>query len=244
MRHCWASQCRKVNAFQCSDQKGGASRQLSFLHNRSERWNRRCLLLTEEERAVIQEYPFLTDKKVLYACNVAESALEAKAGYLFFGDHKMREVYDDGGLDLQVCATFPAWQWIQVYLSVDSNQRHGKSLNIGQKTRFWEYPVSLGLQAVAAIIPQMHYYFTIGPRYIYAHVHNNSPYVDREMNHSTVGGFVNTGFHFFLLEHFLIDLFGEYSYARMHFHAHKKYAYGENAQVGGFTFGGGMGYAF
>lgn len=35
----------------------------------------RSLSLTEEEREYIQDYPFLTDKKVLYACNVAESAL-------------------------------------------------------------------------------------------------------------------------------------------------------------------------
>jgi GTP-binding protein YchF len=35
----------------------------------------RTLSLTDEERECIQDYPFLTDKKVLYACNVAESSL-------------------------------------------------------------------------------------------------------------------------------------------------------------------------
>ncbi|MEN9343599.1 MAG: translation-associated GTPase [Chlamydiota bacterium] len=35
----------------------------------------RMLSLTEEERIHIQEYPFLTDKKVLYACNVSEKDL-------------------------------------------------------------------------------------------------------------------------------------------------------------------------
>ena len=35
----------------------------------------RTLNLTEEEKAFIQDYPFLTDKKVLYACNVSESSL-------------------------------------------------------------------------------------------------------------------------------------------------------------------------
>ena len=35
----------------------------------------RTLALTDEERVYIQDYPFLTDKKVLYACNVAESSL-------------------------------------------------------------------------------------------------------------------------------------------------------------------------
>jgi ribosome-binding ATPase len=35
----------------------------------------RTLALTAEEREYIQDYPFLTDKKVLYACNVSESSL-------------------------------------------------------------------------------------------------------------------------------------------------------------------------
>ena len=35
----------------------------------------RTLSLTNEEKECIQEYPFLTDKKVLYACNVSESSL-------------------------------------------------------------------------------------------------------------------------------------------------------------------------
>jgi ribosome-binding ATPase len=35
----------------------------------------RTLSLTDEEREYIQDYPFLTDKKVIYACNVSESSL-------------------------------------------------------------------------------------------------------------------------------------------------------------------------
>ena len=35
----------------------------------------RSLALTDEEKEYIQDYPFLTDKKVLYACNVSESSL-------------------------------------------------------------------------------------------------------------------------------------------------------------------------
>ncbi len=35
----------------------------------------RTLEMTDEEKESIREYPFLTDKKVLYACNVSESSL-------------------------------------------------------------------------------------------------------------------------------------------------------------------------
>jgi GTP-binding protein YchF len=35
----------------------------------------RTLPLTDEEKECVQDYPFLTDKKVLYACNVSENSL-------------------------------------------------------------------------------------------------------------------------------------------------------------------------
>lgn len=170
--------------------------------------------------------------------------IEAKIGYFFFGGHKMRKIYDDGGLDLQLSGSYPIWRWLEIYGSAEFIEKHGRSLEGEEKTRIWEYPFSLGLKAVVPIGTVTQYYFTIGPRYIYVHVHNNSPHVDRKLNHSGIGGFVGTGFNFFFSRNFFLDLFGEYSYARLHFHAHKKNVYGERAQVGGFAFGGGLGYAF
>lgn len=176
--------------------------------------------------------------------NTFPAIIEAKAGYFFFWDSKMRKIYDDDGLDLQIAATYPLWKWMQIYGSVEYAEKSGRSLHEHQKARIWEYPVTLGLQAVAVITPKIHYYFTLAPRYVYVHQHSNSSTFDRKMNHSGVGGFAGTGFHFFPREHFVVDLFGEYTYCRLHFHAHKKFAYGESAQVGGLVFGGGLGYAF
>lgn len=45
------------------------------IHHLNQNKPLRTMDLTEEERKHIQEYPFLTDKKVLYACNVSESSL-------------------------------------------------------------------------------------------------------------------------------------------------------------------------
>jgi hypothetical protein len=64
------------------------------------------------------------------------------------------------------------------------------------------------------------------------------------MSQNGLGGFVNMGFNFFPCRHLLVDVFGEYSYNRMHFHSSKTNSYGESAQVGGFAFGAGLGYAF
>lgn len=170
--------------------------------------------------------------------------IEFKTGYFFFSNAKMRDVYDKGGLDLQISGSYPIWKWLQIYGSVEFITRNGRSLNDHQKTRIWEYPLSLGLKPVIEIDEKVQYYFTIGPRYFFVHVHNNSPFIDREMNANGIGGFVGTGFNFFPIPHLLIDVFGEYSYGRLHFHTSKKNTHGRTTQVGGFAFGAGIGYAF
>ena len=170
--------------------------------------------------------------------------IEFKAGYFFFSDAKMRNVYDKGGLDLQISGSYPVWRWIQIYGSVEYFERHGRSLGGHQKTSIWAIPLSLGPKLVARIHSSTHYYFTIGPRYFFVHAHNHSSFVDKTINQNGIGGFVGTGFNFFPSRHFLIDVFGEYSYCRLHFHPSKKNVYGRTAQVGGFAFGAGLGYAF
>lgn len=170
--------------------------------------------------------------------------IEAKVGYFFFSDSKMQKVYDEGGIDLQLSGSYPIWRWLQIYGSVEYLQRHGHSRHGHEKTSIWEVPLSLGLKPVYKITPKVHYYATIGPRYFFVHVHNHSHYVDKHLSENGCGGFVNTGFNFFPMKNFVVDIFGEYSYKKLHFHAHKKNVVGETAQVGGFTFGVGLGYAF
>jgi len=173
-----------------------------------------------------------------------QPTIEFKAGYFFFADGKMRKIYNEGGLDLQIAGSYPMWKWMQIYGSVEYIERHGRSLNSRQKTRLWEYPISLGLKSVAKICKSVQYYLTIGPRYFFVHTHANSSHIDKTMNQNGIGGFAGTGFNFLPTSHLLIDVFGEYSYCKLHFHPHKKHVYGRSIQVGGFAFGAGLGYAF
>jgi len=173
-----------------------------------------------------------------------QPTLEVKNGYFFFTDSKMRKVYDQGGWDLQLSGSYPIWRWLQVYGSVEYLQRHGKSLKGHQKTSIWEVPLSLGLKSVITIRSEVQYYITLGPRYVFVHQHNDSSYVDKNVSNSGIGGFVNTGFNFILRRHFLIDVFGEYSFAKIRFHPDKKQVQGRSVQVDGLTFGLGLGYAF
>lgn len=170
--------------------------------------------------------------------------IEAKFGYFFFADSLMREVYDKGGVDLQLSGRYPIYKWLEVYGSFEYAQRSGHSLGAHEYTSIWLIPLSLGLQGVAAITSWAEYYVTLGPRYVFLHQHNDSAFVDTVMNKNGIGGFVNTGFLFFPLENFVIDFFGEYSYVKMHFHPDHTNVFGRSIQVGGFAFGAGLGYAF
>lgn len=170
--------------------------------------------------------------------------LEVKLGYFMFTDSKMREVFDHGGIDVQLSTSYPVRRHLQIYASVEYQRKSGHSINGREETTFWAVPLSLGLKPVATFSSYAQGYFTIGPRYVFAHVHNDSHFVDRNVSHNGFGGFVNAGLNFFPLRHLLVDLFAEYSYVRMHFHPHKHNVYGESRQVGGLVFGAGLGYVF
>ena len=161
----------------------------------------------------------------------------------------MRKIYDRGGLDIQLCASYPIWhlanRWtLNVYGAAEYFYRSGTSINGHQKTSLWSVPINVGLKPAYAICTNLQYYFAIGPRYFYVHQHNHSSYVYKNKSRNGIGFFVNTGFDYILYDHFLIDVFGEYSYATAHFHSGKSTVYTKNMQIGGFTFGVGLGYAF
>lgn len=182
-------------------------------------------------------------------CYYSSPLFDVKMGYFFFSNSKLRKVYDKGGLDIQLCTSYPLWKlnsrWnLHAYGALEYFQRSGRSMNGHQKTSVWSVPMNIGLKAVYAICANMQYYFAIGPRYFYIHQHNHSSYVYKNRSRNGLGFFVNTGFHYILCDRFFIDIFGEYSYAKIRLHGERPRVYTRNIQMGGFTFGGGIGYKF
>jgi len=207
------------------------------------------------------EVSFFGSKPVVAkkACKIEESSksdIEIKAGYFFFASPRMRDVYNSGGADVQVSGAWGFWHWLRLYGSVEYLQRsghaHTKEVPIfieEDSSTIWEIPISLGLQArfthaLTHSSKKISGYFTIGPKYFFAHVHNRSHYVDRSMNQNGLGGFLNVGMAVALTSHWMVDCFGEGSYCKLHFKSSHEAAYGHNVQVGGITFGGGFGYIF
>ncbi len=172
--------------------------------------------------------------------------IEFKAGYFFFNSPGMRKVYNKGGIDLQVCGIYPLCSNLGLYAAVEYMGKHGHTLGAHEKASIWEIPLSLGLQPIVGLNSDntIRYYFTIGPKYFFAHVHIHSSFLPRTLNSNNIGGFANTGFMFDVSENLSVDVFGEYSYVKLHFHSSKKATKGHTVQAGGLTFGLGLAYLF
>jgi opacity protein-like surface antigen len=182
-------------------------------------------------------------------CYFSQPMCEVKAGYFFFSDSSMRKIYDKGGLDVQLCASYPLWNlsnsWtLNAYGAVEYLHLSGKSVNAHQNTSLWSIPVNIGLRPVYTVNDAMQYYLAVGLRYFYIHQHINSSYMYKNRSKNGLGFFANTGFNCALYDRLVIDIFGEYSYAKVHFHGGNSNVYTKDVQVGGFTFGGGLGYKF
>ncbi len=167
---------------------------------------------------------------------------EFKMGYFRFGDENFRHIYDRGVLDLQLTSSFRVWRPLYVYGAIEYIEAEGRSIGGHEKTRIRIVPLSLGLQYIQPITCDFRYYLTIGPRYFFFHQRNHSSSVPHNVNKSGCGGFINTGFIYYLSHHIIVDFFGEYSYKRMHFESHRRNVSGNSAQVGGLTLGAGIGY--
>ncbi len=186
---------------------------------------------------------------MLSACLYGQEAtqhplVEAKGGYFFFTNSEMNKVYNQGGVDVQLSGSYPVYGCLHLYGSVEYLRKSGHSQGLHEKTSLWELPVSLGLRAVVPLSRTIEYYVSVGPRYFFVYTHNDSPYVPKHMNANGCGGFANTGFLWILRSNVTIDLFGEYSYKQLHFHSSQAGTQGHTVQVGGLTFGGGLGYSF
>lgn len=159
---------------------------------------------------------------------------EFKMGYFRFGDKKLRKMYNEGLLDLQLTSSINFWKRLYAYVGVEYIESRGRlHHNHHKKIRIHSVPLSLGVQYMKPITFDLNYYLTLGPRYFIVHQSTHR----RSLTRSGFGGFINTGFLYYINHHIVFDMFGEYSCKNLRF-SHL----GGNLQVGGLTIGAGIGY--
>lgn len=169
---------------------------------------------------------------------------ELKAGYFFFLDKNLKDVYGTGAADVQLSYSYLFSKYFGIYGSVEYIQQDGKSTPCHERVEFYSVPLSVGLKVAAPVSKHLDFYAILGPRYFFTRVKNYSDLVDRNMHQHGLGGFGTLGMLWHLYDRLTLDVFGEYSYKRLKFHSSKPGVEGSSTQVGGATAGAGIGYQF
>lgn len=180
----------------------------------------------------------------MYAHNPSHT-LELKSSYFLFVQDPLSQIYHQGGFEESLSGSFPLWKWLNLYASVGVAHVNGKSLNNHEKTSLLLVPLDLGIKVVFPLFEKLDYYLSFGGRYSYAHQHNSSILVDKNIHLNCGGFFVNNGFNIFATSHWLIGIFGEYAYAKTSVVSHKPTIYGQkNLRIDNAAIGISIGYAF
>lgn len=168
----------------------------------------------------------------------SEWIAELRGGYFYPTSKKFREIYKSGGPEgeIEVSKTFRE-NWIG-WGNVNYFQKDGRSLGLHDKTTIHMIPLSLGLKYQFLFCNSISPYLGGGLTYTILNIKNDSEFVKK---HVTKGGFgfvIKSGIYIDLSERFLLDIFADYYYQKMHFYTK------HNVDVGGFKMGMGLGYRF
>jgi len=179
-----------------------------------------------------------------YASN-STPLLEIKPSYFFFSASPMKNIYNDGGFEVQGSIAAPLSNHLDLYGSIGYRKAWGHALNSDEKTSLSVVPVDIGLKLLFNCCNRFYSFVASGPRYFHFHQHNPSLYVDPTINSGGVGFFINTGFSVRVTDCLMLGIFGEYSYEKQKIFPNSPNVYSNGGvQLGGFAFGLILGYAF
>ena len=183
------------------------------------------------------------DNSVNKKMNAPSLIIEAKFSYFDFSSHQLRKIYHNGGINYELAASMPVWYGLNIWAAADYFSKDSHSLGGHQKTEIRIIPLTLGLKYIYAI-KNFSLYVGTGFRYFFVRTRNHSHYVDHKISRSGLGGVVEGGALYLFAKHFVLDVFGSYSFKKLHTHTSRHAVYTHGEQVGGWNVGGGIGYKF
>ncbi len=189
-------------------------------------------------------------KALLFACSfiagslfAGEVLLEGKAGYFFPQNHKFRKIYGSGliyGAELSV----QAWKWLYPWASASYFSKTGHSFDVSYSTRVTFVPVGVGLKGIYTT-RNVDFYLGAGLLATYLHTHDHSCFVIQRQSKWGVGAIAKAGLLFNLRKHIFLDIFGDYSWTKIHFHNTRNgTVIPQTANLSGFSVGAGLGGRF
>lgn len=176
--------------------------------------------------------------------------LEFKGAYFHGTSSRFKKIYSGGALfgpelTVQFC---DCSNWYG-FLSVDYLSKNGHSIGLQSPTRVTLLPIGIGVKYFTQFTcwECADFYIGLGFQPLRVHTHDKSGFVIPKLTKWGMGGIVKTGAYIDLSGNFLLDIFVDYSFARVKNHetqAPTGPVIPLNASVNGVIFGAGLGYRF
>lgn len=166
-------------------------------------------------------------------------------GYFYPWNKTIRKIYPNGNFIYKAEIDVRLISSLYVFGLGDCFTKKGNSIGERDKTRINLAGFSLGLQYAINLKNKLSFVFGIGPKYFYFNTKDNTNYLPRKTTKNGLGGIAKASMEWYINKFFL-NIFTDYTYNKMHFKArpnHKSY-YSYEVQIGGFSIGAGLGYAF
>ena len=185
--------------------------------------------------------------------------LALKQGYFIPQDKTLRSIFDGcgskGGYFVEGAVRYNVWKCLYAEINASYFGHKGRALvsTVGDQSCTCTYGecVNFKLPTLGAGLT---YYFWFrdcasffvggGLKGFFARITNDSPYVPRNDNQSSVGAFVHTGFMFDLYKGFSLELFADYLGSRLKCPWQQTSSLRYKLDISGFASGIGLDYCF
>jgi hypothetical protein len=165
---------------------------------------------------------------------------ELRGGYFLPASQVMREIYKNGGPEVEVEQIIRLDRSLNLWLNFNYFQREGHSVGLKDKTTIHLYPFSLGIKYNFHLLESFDLYFGLGGSTTSVRIHDHSAFVKKHIHERAFGGVGKFGFLYFIGKMVCIDLFADYYYTRIS-GVHRSGVQGTSRQVGGLRTGLGLG---
>lgn len=176
-------------------------------------------------------------------CGEDRFTTQVRGGYFYPASSKAREIYKKGGSEYETESSVRLYNHLNLWVNFNYFQRHGFSRGRHDSTSIHLYPLSCGLKYAVSVADGVSVYIGVGPSYTWVKIHDDSPYLTRNIHRREWGGVSKLGLTYYFVRHFFLDVYADYYYTRIS-GVHKSGAVAHCADVGGLRAGLGVGASF
>ena len=174
-----------------------------------------------------------------------ELLTEVRAAYYHPTSKKFRDIYGGSGI-YNVELSLETWCNFYPFISAGYYRESGRSIGERNKTTLTMVPLGIGLKYLFCPCSCYHPYLGAGFAASWMHTRDSSPFIHKTTKKWGFGGVFKVGVLAFFTDCFFVDGFIDYTYMKVHFSGSRSspLVFLSDADLSGFAFGLGIGFAF